>query len=433
MRRIVLFVLLVPFLAYASFLDLVQAQLEKDSSYLSAVIKYKSAEFTRAKNKNFFIPYVGTKALSLETDFENYSLSIPLSITFENIAGFDLTISNTWNYLSKTDQWDESGWALTISRQLFSNFDITELENEKDYISAIWSLTDARNKVFVNLANDVFNYHYYTRKLEITKRKIEILQEQFESLQRAYEAGTASKEDIMQVQSNIYQMTNQLDQISQNLMSALTEYSTDTLNTMFACLERITSNLLSQQEAEKFILNRLDLKAQLMSVEIARRESERSYQQWLPNPTFSFSVKQDENSDKGFSLSLGFAFGYNIVDRGERDYNYNYAKNNYTLQQRLADEQLDNMKKSVQKAYLSIKIGESSKRVAELDLQLKKMEYERLLSASAFVSQSDLESAKLDLQDAEAELLKATYNLLIGKLSLLQACGYDLVELAGGK
>ncbi|MEJ5229529.1 MAG: TolC family protein, partial [Pseudothermotoga sp.] len=189
----------------------------------------------------------------------------------------------------------------------------------------------------------------------------------------------------------------------------------------------------SQQEAEKLVLDRPDLKAQLMAVEIARRKNERAYQQWLPNPAFSFTVKQDDSSNKGFSLSLGFSFGYNIIDRGERNYSYGYAKDNYSLQQRILDEKIDSLKKSVQKAYLSMKIAESTKKVAELDLQLKKMEYERVLNASAFVSADDLESARLDMQDAEAELLKATYNLLVARLSLLQALGYDLIKLAGGK
>lgn len=433
MKKILILLFLIPILSFASFLDLVQEQLEKSSSYLSAVMTYKQAEFNLSKNRNVFIPYIGTNEFSVSTDFENYTLSIPFFVKFQNVVGFDFTISNIWTYSSKQEEWNDNGWALTISRDLFSNWDITDLQNEKNYTSASWNLIDTRNKVFLNLANDIFNYHYYTRKLEVTKQKIKILEDQFTALQKAYEAGTASKEDILQIQGNIYEMTNQLNEISQNLMGALTEYSTDTLNTMLACLERITTNLPTQQEAEKLILNRLDLRAQIMAVEVAKRQNDRAYQEWLPNPTFSFTVKQDKNSDSGYSFSLGFGFGYNILDRGEKSYAYNNAKDSYSLQQRILDEQLDSLKKSVQKAFLSITIAESSKKVAELDLQLKKMEYERLLNASSFVSESDLESAKLSLDDAEIELLKANYSLLISKISLLQALGIDLVQIAGGK
>ncbi|WP_041083179.1 TolC family protein [Thermotoga profunda] len=433
MKKILILVFLVPVLSFAGFLDLIQEQLDKSSSYLSAVMTYKEAEFSLSKNRNVFIPYIGIDEFSVSTDFEDYTLSIPFFVKFQNIAGFDFTVSNGWTYSSKQGEWNDSGWAFTISRELFSNWDITDLENEEGYISASWNLIEARNKVFLNLANDIFNYHYYTRKLEVTKRKIEILEDQFNSLQKAYEAGTASKEDILQVQSSIYQATNQLDQISQNLMDALTEYSTDTLNTMLACLERITTTLPSEQEAQKLVMNRLDLKAQLIALEIAKRQSDRAYQEWLPNPTFSFKIKQDESSEKGYSFSLGFSFGYSILDRGEKNYTYNKLKDSYSLQQRILDEQLDNLKKAVQKAFLSIRIAESSKKVAELDLQLKKMEYENTLNASSFVSESDLESAKLNLDDAELEFLKTNYNLLIAKISLLQALGIDLVQLAGGK
>lgn len=433
MKKILILLLLMPILSFAGFLDLVQEQLEKSSSYLSAMMTYKQAEFNLSKNRNVFIPYIGTNEFSVSTDFENYTLSIPFFVKFQNVAGLDFTISNIWTYSSKQEEWNDNGWALTISRDLFSNWDITDLQNEKDYTSASWNLIDTRNKVFLNLANDIFNYHYYTRKLEVAKQKIKILEDQFTALQKAYEAGTASREDILQIQGNIYEMTNQLNEISQNLMGALTEYSTDTLNTMLACLERITTNLPTQQEAEKLILNRLDLRSQIMAVEVAKRQNDRAYQEWLPNPTFSFTIKQDKSSDSGYSFSLGFGFGYNILDRGEKSYAYNNAKDSYSLQQRILDEQLDSLKKSVQKAFLSITIAESSKKVAELDLQLKRMEYERLLNASSFVSESDLESAKLSLDDAETELLKANYSLLISKISLLQALGIDLVQIAGGK
>ncbi|HEY8540966.1 MAG TPA: TolC family protein, partial [Pseudothermotoga sp.] len=220
MKKILILVFLVPVLSFAGFLDLIQEQLDKSSSYLSAVMTYKEAEFSLSKNRNVFIPYIGIDEFSVSTDFEDYTLSIPFFVKFQNIAGFDFTVSNGWTYSSKQGEWNDSGWAFTISRELFSNWDITDLENEEGYISASWNLIEARNKVFLNLANDIFNYHYYTRKLEVTKRKIEILEDQFNSLQKAYEAGTASKEDILQVQSSIYQATNQLDQISQNLMDA---------------------------------------------------------------------------------------------------------------------------------------------------------------------------------------------------------------------
>lgn len=433
MKKILILLLLIPFFSFASFLDLVQEQLEKSSSYLAAVMAYKQAEFNLSKNRNAFIPYIGTNEFSISTDFENYTVSVPFFVKFQNVAGFDFTVSNSWTYSSKKEQWDDKGWALTISRKLFSNWDITDLQNQKNYTSASWDLVDKRNKVFLSLANDVFNYHYYTRKLEITKQKIKLLEDQFKSLLKAYEAGTASKEDILQIQSNLFKMTNQLNEISQNLMSALTEYSTDTLNTMLACLERITSNLPTQEESEKLLLNRLDLRAQMMAVEIAKRQNDRSYQEWLPNPTFSFAIKQDKNSDNGYSFSLGFSFGYNILDRGEKNHAYNNVKDSYLLQQRVLEEQLDNLKRSVQKAFLSMGIAESSKKVAELDLQLKKMEYERAINASSFISESDLESAKLDLNDAETELLRANYNLLISKISLLQTLGLDLIQIAGGK
>lgn len=146
-------------------------------------------------------------------------------------------------------------------------------------------------------------------------------------------------------------------------------------------------------------------------------------------PSF-FQVKQ---KDDDFAFSLGFSFGYDIIDRGEKDYNYKVINKKYELQKHVLDEKTDELKKALKNGYSSIKIAESSKKVAELDLQLKKMEYERLLKGSAFVAKTDLESARLDFEDAELELFKANYNLLIAKVNLLDILGFDLVQLAGGK
>lgn len=431
MKRFLILLLVIPILSFGGFFEILQDQLLKDSSFLSATMKYKEAEF-KLSSSNSTIPYVST-SITGSTDFGNYSISIPSSVKFQNILGFDFNITDTLSYSSETKTLNNSGLGVTISRTLFSDYDVTELQNQKNYLSAAWNLVDTKNKIFVNLANDIFNYYYYTKKLEITRSKLDILEKQFIALQKAYESGTVSENEILQVQSSIYQATNELNEISQNLIGTLTDYSTDALNTLNTYLEKMTDDLPSEEEAEKMILNRPDLKAQQIALEIAKRQSDRAYQEWLLNPQISFSVKQDNTSKIGFSFSLNFSFSYNIFDHGEKNYAYNTAKESYTLQQSIFNEQVDSLKKDVQKAFLSIKISESSKKVAELNLQLKKMEYEKDLKAASYISQTDLESARLNFEDAEISLEKANYDLLMAKIKLITICGFDLVQIAGGK
>jgi len=109
MKKVLILLLIIPVLSFAGFLDLVQQQLDKSSSYLSAMLSYKEAEFNLSKSKNAFLPYVSTNQLSFSTDFENYTFSVPLSIKFQDIIGFDLTISNSWTYSSKNEKWNDGG------------------------------------------------------------------------------------------------------------------------------------------------------------------------------------------------------------------------------------------------------------------------------------------------------------------------------------
>ncbi|HBT39567.1 MAG: Outer membrane protein-like protein [Thermotoga sp. 50_1627] len=433
MLRRVLLLLLLPVFALASFLDEVQNNLQTDVNYLSAKLSYEEAAFQVQKDKNVLIPYVSLDKFSFNTSIfdnaTNYIVNVPFSITFSDLAGFNFSISNSWKYSSSDDKWSDSGWTFSVSRSLFSNFDLDQLQNQKNLFDTSWKLLSAKNNVFVNVANEVFNSIYYTEKLHITSRRLQLLSDQVEELRKAYEVGSAAFEDIVNAQKQVQNLVLQLEKVRQARFSVSKDYPQTVLDEMMNRLRELTSKLPAEQEALEATKARYDVQASYIAFEIAKRQSDRAYQTWLPNPTFSAGMTLKED---GYSVSLGFSFSYNLLDRGERAHNYRTAQESLNLQRVIYEEKLRNLEKAVKDAYASIRIAEISKRLAELDLELKKINLDRLSKKKEFVSTHDLETATLDVEEAELELLKSEFDLLMSKVNLLTILGIDLIEAVGG-
>lgn len=433
MIKKVLLLLLLPSFALASFLDEVQKNLQNDVNYLSAKLSYEEAVFQAQKGENILIPYVGLDKFSISASISNsdltYTVNVPFSITFSNIAGFNFSISNSWMYSSLREEWRDSGWTFSVSRSLFSNFDLDQLEKQKNLFDASWKLLSAKNNVFVNTANDVFNSYYYAKKLEITSKRLQLLNEQMEELRKAYEAGSVAYEDILSTQKQLQNLVLQLEKIKHTRSGVSKDYSQTVLDTMMNQLRRLTTELPDEQEALETIKSRYDAQASYIALQIAKKQSERSYQTWLPNPTLSAALKLKE---EGYSISLGFSFSYDLIDRGERSHTYETTQYRVKLQSVSYEEKLQSLEKALKDAYASMRIAEISKQVSGLDLELKKMNLDRLNKKKEFVSEQDLEAALLDVEEAELELFKAEFDLLMSKVNLLTALGLDLIELLGG-
>lgn len=433
-KVMLLLVLLLSGFVLADFMDEVQKSLQSDVNYLSAKLSYEEIEFQVKKDKTMLVPYIGLDRLSISASISGtdvtYSTSIPVSITFPNVAGFNFSIKNSWSYHSSLEEWKDSGWTFFVSRDLFSNFDLQQLEKQKNLFEAAWKLLSVKNSIFLNVVNDVFNSFYYAKKLNITSRRLQLLNEQVEELRKAYEVGSVAFEDIVSAQKQLQNFTLQLEKLSQAKFSVSKNYPQTVLDTMMARLRQMTSKLPSEQEALETIKARYDVQASFIDLEIAKKQNERSYQTWLPNPTVTAGVTLKE--EKNFSISLGFALSYNLLDRGEKLHSYKLTQQKFNLQRAVYEEKLQNLEKAVRDSYASIKIAEISKAVVELDLELKRMNLDRLNKKKEFVSSRDLETAALDVEEAELELFKAELDLLASKLNLLMVLGIDLVEASGG-
>ncbi|AEH50737.1 TolC family protein [Pseudothermotoga thermarum] len=423
-------------LVFASFDNLLNEALLNDSNYLSAKLDFENALFERKQKGDWYIPYftIGGGTNNFEVDIHDetsYSLNIPLSLTFKNVYGFDISVGNSWQYDSKKNEWKERGWTISINRQLFTNFDIDDLLSLQKLENAAWNLLNARNNVFTRLIEEIFNDYYYNAKLEILNKQLEILGSQAEAIQEKYQAGIVSLEELLKTQKELQLLTQQLADLQKSRINISKSYSKEIFDQMIQTLEKITGNLPSVDEALQIARERADVKASSIALEIARRRYERAYQSFLPNPSFTASVKipQDLSSDGKFSISLGFSVSYTLIDRGEKSNSYFKTLENYNIQQRIFEEKLSSLERDVKRAALSITIAEYSKKAADLDLSLAKLDYERTLKASEYLSEQDVEKAKIQLENAEVEAIKAHYSLLVAKINYLKAIGVDLINL----
>ncbi len=432
--------LLQAFVICASFEDLLRNSLSNDPDYLSAKLEYENSLFERKQKDSWFIPYItiGDQAQSMfgavfEGDEIDYSVNLPVSITFKDVYGFNFSIGNGWHYNLSNNEWTDSGWSLTISRELFTNLDLDDLTILQKITSARWNLLDARNNVFIRLINEIFSDFYYRESLEILNNQLEILERQVSVIQDKYQLGIVSAEEFLQTQKELQTLTQELTDLQRSRMSISRSYSKEDFDQMIAVMDRITSKLPSEDEAIQIAKERADVKAKEIALEIAKREYERAYQAFLPNPTVAVKVSQDPSTSSGFSISFGFSLSYTILDRGERNYEFTTASQNYKIRQLIYDETVSSLERDIKGALLAIKVAEYSRKASELDLRLAQIDYDRIVKATEYFSEDDIQKARLEVKSAEIAVLKAQYDLLLAKVNYLKLLGYDLVAILGGQ
>ncbi len=432
------FFLLPGLLVFGSFESILEEKLSKDSSYLLARMEFENSRLENNQKTNWFMPYVtvggaNTFGATITDDKTTYSVNLPVSVTFKNVYGFDFAIGNYWRYNSQDGTWKEDGWAFSVSRQLFADFDIEGLVALQKLENSAWSLLNARNNVFTSVVDEIFNDYYYGAKLEILNIQLQLLIEQVDVIQQKYHAGVATLDELLKTQKELQTLTQQLTDLQRSRITISRTYSKEVFDEMLEVLEKITSELPGEDEAMQIVGYRPDIKASEIGLEIAKRRCERSYQTFLPNPSITASVKIPQNSSPniGFAVSFGLSLNYTILDRGERNNSYEKTIESYNIQQKVFEEKLATVERDVKRAVLTMRVSEYSKKTAELDFQLAKIDYERTMKAAQYLSEQDIQKAKIQLRNAEIELSRAYYNLLMARVNYLKILGMDLVDLVG--
>jgi len=187
---------------------------------------------------------------------------------------------------------------------------------------------------------------------------------------------------------------------------------------------------LIRVDAKDFnVENRLDVKAQKMLLEAAKKRERRIFLEYLPSPRLY--LNWFENPPQGSeNFSIGFELKWNISDRGEREEKVESIRLDYKIAKANYENLLDTVKKEFEGIKKDLEMVKQQRELAEIDLELARSEYERASRKfkQGLINEEDLTLSRLNVEEKELELEEQKINEILLKLDLLSVVGMDLTS-----
>ncbi len=410
MKRFFLVFLLVPVFLVGNVFDLFEENLKNSSGYWSSVEKFKEAQLNYKRYTNFWNPEIsvslGKTGITITEDgVSDFSIS-PI-VNFVNIYGFELGLS--FPISVNTDDWSFNfeGTQLSVSRNLKTEYTVDKLKTEANYLSSKYSLKSTKNSIFIQTVQDIFDWYYYTKKIEILSQRLQVLNEKLSKAKDDDEKKALEK---------------QILSTEQTLRSA--EYSLQTIQT-----KNIDEEVY--QKTRKFLegvtlpATTLEYREDLKALELQKKAEEIEKKTWflpyLPDLTFSFNYDFEENE-----WSIGIGFQMTLWDFGERKLEAEKRKSQLVSLE--YQEEVKNIENSLNQVLVNIANLESQLRQKEIELEdlEESSKTNDQLFRKGFLSEEDYTLSKLDYVEGTLEKENLENSLILEKLKYISILGYDL-------
>ncbi|AJG40417.1 membrane protein [Thermotoga sp. RQ7] len=409
MKRLLLLFLVFPVLLAGNVFDLFEENMNRSSDYWSAVESFKEKDLSYRQYTGFWNPEVsvslGTNGIIITEDgVQNFSVS-PI-VNFVNVYGFKLGLSFPISVNTKDWSANFEGTQLSVSRGLKEDYMVNRLQAEAGYLSALYSLKSVKNSIFIQTVQDVFDWYYYTRKIEILSQRLQVLREKLSKTVDEDEKESLEKQ-ILSVEQTLRNTKLNLEAIHEGINEEI---------------YRETKELLSNITLPATTLeHREDLKA----LEIQKKAEEIEKKTWflpyLPDLSFSFNYDFEEST-----WSIGIGLQLTLWDFGERK--LEAEKRKFQIVSLEYEEKIKEINDSINKSLTSIDNLRSQMKQEDIELNDLREVYEtnRQLFEKGFLSEEDFILSELDYTEGKLTMENLENSLILEKLKYISTLGYDL-------
>lgn len=308
-----------------------------------------------------------------------------------------------------TDDWSFNfeGTQLSVSRNLKTEYTVDKLKTEANYLSSKYSLKSTKNSIFIQTVQDIFDWYYYTKKIEILSQRLQVLNEKLSKAKDDDEKKALEK---------------QILSTEQTLRSA--EYSLQTIQT-----KNIDEEVY--QKTRKFLegvtlpATTLEYREDLKALELQKKAEEIEKKTWflpyLPELTFSFNYDFEDSE-----WLIGIGFQMTLWDFGERKLEAEKRKSQLVSLE--YQEKVRNIENSLSQELVNIANLESQLRQKEIELEdlEESSKTNDQLFRKGFLSEEDYTLSKLDYVEGTLEKENLENSLILEKLKYISILGYDL-------
>jgi hypothetical protein len=409
MKRLLLLFLVLPVFLAGNVFDLFEENMNKSSNYWSAIESFKEKDLAYRQYTSFWNPGVsvsfGTNGINITEDgVQNFSV-IP-SVNFVNVYGFKLGLSFPISVNTKDWSANFEGTQLSVSRGLKEDYMVNRLQVGASYLSALYSLKSVKNSIFIQTVQDVFDWYYYTRKIEILSQRLQVLREKLSKAVDEDEKESLEKQ-ILSVEQTLRDTKLDLEAIHEGINEEI---------------YRETKELLSNITLPATTVeHREDLKA----LEIQKKAEEIKKKTWflpyLPDLTFSFNYDFEKRT-----WSIGIGLQLTLWDFGERK--LEAEKRKFQIVSLEYEEKIKEINDSINKSLTSIDNLRSQMKQEDIELNDLREVYEtnRQLFEKGFLSEEDFILSELDYTEGKLTMENLENSLILEKLKYISTLGYDL-------
>lgn len=409
MKRLLLLFLVLPVFLAGNVFDLFEENMNKSSNYWSAIESFKEKDLAYRQYTSFWNPEVsvsfGTNGINITEDgVQNFSV-IP-SVNFVNVYGFKLGLSFPISVNTKDWSANFEGTQLSVSRGLKEDYMVNRLQVGASYLSALYSLKSVKNSIFIQTVQDVFDWYYYTRKIEILSQRLQVLREKLSKAVDEDEKESLEKQ-ILSVEQTLRDTKLDLEAIHEGINEEI---------------YRETKELLSNITLPATTVeHREDLKA----LEIQKKAEEIKKKTWflpyLPDLTFSFNYDFEKRT-----WSIGIGLQLTLWDFGERK--LEAEKRKFQIVSLEYEEKIKEINDSINKSLTSIDNLRSQMKQEDIELNDLREVYEtnRQLFEKGFLSEEDFILSELDYTEGKLTMENLENSLILEKLKYISTLGYDL-------
>ncbi|MBR5694973.1 MAG: TolC family protein [Paludibacteraceae bacterium] len=322
------------------------------------------------------------------------------------------------------------GASWTVFNGFRRKYNIEQAELQEDIQET--SLKSTEEDVKIAVLTCYLQVLYARESVSMRKNSLETSNEQLNRYKQLYDAGSVSMSDLSQIEaqhvSELYQLTVAQNQLEDNLLQLKQLLRLD-LNQPFAIRsldfsqEQVMADIGNKDSIyEAALSNRPEIASALLNERMADLQIKSAKSGYYPSVNLNASVGTGHNNHgagdqikENFSQNVGLSLNYAIADNRERKSAVRKAKLSKNMSGLETENLKDDLKKTIESAYLDAKAAQLSYMASKSNEQSAESTYELTKEKFSLGMKSPFEmlSEKNSLLNARQQTLQSKYSAIL--------------------
>ena len=322
------------------------------------------------------------------------------------------------------------GASLTVFNGFRRKYNIKQAELQETIQET--SLKSTEEDIKIAVLTSYLQVLYAKENVTMKKNSLETSNEQLSRYKQLYEAGSVSMSDLAQIESQhvseLYQVTVAQNQLEDNLLQLKQLLRLD-LNQPFDVLgldfsqEQVLADLGNKDSIyERALYSRPEIANALLNEKMADLQIKSAKSGYYPTVNLSAGVGTGHNNHgvgnqlkENFGENVGLSLNYAIADNRERKSSVKKAKLNRNLSSLETENLKDDLKKTIESAYLDAKAAQLNYIASKSNEQAAESTYELTKEKFSLGMKSPFEmlSEKNALLNAQQQTLQSKYSAIL--------------------